>query len=371
VPEDVAMPAGEPLAGLTEAQLASFLRGRELFERQWTPDQGLGPLFMQAGCGSCHDLPNIGGAGVEPLREATRWDPEDGCSLLLEEGGPLIQQQATPLLRDLGIPRERPPPSANGYLVMEAPALYGLGLLEAIPDETILAREDPEDADGDGISGRASWLPDGRLGRIGAKAYRATIYELAEGAFRRSLGLTTPNFPEEETVNGVPVPPGADPVVDPEISGEELAAVVDFIRLLAPAAYPEPESRAARDTLEQGRELFHDLGCPSCHVPSMTTGPSEVAALDHKTVFLYSDLLLHDLAPQRPTICGPTATPSEVRTARLMGMRFREVFMHDSRAGNPDEAIRSHAGEAAAARGRYDLLGPAERRTLIRFLMSL
>jgi CxxC motif-containing protein (DUF1111 family) len=371
VDEDVRRPPGEPLPGLTEAELARFQRGREIFDRQWTPEEGLGPLYMQAGCGSCHDLPSIGGVGVEPLREATRWDPEEGCDLLLEEGGPLIQEQMTPLLHELGLNREVTPPSANGYLVMEAPALYGMGLLEAIPDEQILAREDPEDADGDGISGRASWLADGRLGRIGSKAYRATIYDLAEGAFRRSLGLTTPTFQEEETLNGVPLPPEADPVPEPEVSQEELEAVTDFIRFLAPAAYPEPESRAVRDTLEWGEEIFYQLGCPSCHVPSMTTGPNEVAGLDRKRVFLYSDLLLHDLAPERPTICGPTATPSEVRTARLMGMRFREVLMHDSRALNPRQAIRFHNGEATASREKYDLLGGAERGFLLRFIMSL
>jgi CxxC motif-containing protein (DUF1111 family) len=368
---DVRRPAGEPLPGLTEVELARFQRGRELFDRQWTPEQGLGPLFMQAGCGSCHDLPAVGGAGVEPLREATRWDPHGGCDLLTEEGGPLVQSYATPLLQATGFTREITPPSANGYLVMEAPALYGLGLLEAIPDEAILARADPDDADGDGISGRASWLPDGRLGRIGHKAYRATVLELSEGAFRRSLGITTPSYPDEETMNGVPIPPEADPVPDPELSQEELEVVADFIRFLAPASAPASESRAVRDTLKWGGDIFYQLGCPACHVPSMVTGPSDNEALDRKRVSLYSDLLLHDLAPERPTICGPTATPSEVRTARLMGLRFRRSLMHDNRASNVDQAIRLHRGEADGARERYEAMGPNLRAHLLRFLMSL
>lgn len=371
VDEDVRRLPGDPLPGLIKAELSRFQRGRELFDRQWTPEQGLGPLYMQAGCSSCHDLPTIGGAGVEFLREATRWDPHGGCDILTEEGGPLIQSYATPLLKATGFSREFTPPSANGFLVMEAPALFGLGLLEAIPDETILAREDPDDANGDGISGRASWLPDGRLGRLGAKAYRATILDLSEGAFRRSLGLTTPSYLEEETMNGVPIPPETDPVPDPELSQEELETVADFIRFLAPAEAPAQESRAVRDTLERGGEVFSQLGCPACHVPSMTTGPSEIEALDRKRVFLYSDLLLHDLAPERPTICGPTATPSEVRTARLMGMRFRSRLMHDNRATNVDQAIRMHGGEAAVARERFGMLGPDMRGYLVRFLMSL
>jgi CxxC motif-containing protein (DUF1111 family) len=368
---DVARPAGEPLPGLTQAQLARFEEGRRYFEKQWTPEEGLGPLYMQAGCGSCHDLPTIGGAGVEMLKEATRWDSAGGCDNLPEEGGPLIQDHATPLLQGAGITREIAPPSATGWVSMEAPALYGLGLLEAIPDEAILSREDPGDTDGDEISGRASRLPDGRLGRIGHKAYRATILELSEGAFRRSLGLTVPKNPDEETLNGASLPPGVDPVEDPEISQEALEAVADFIRFLAPAAQDAPTSEARADTLRRGEEVFQSLGCPACHVPSMRTGPNEVAALDRKEVKLYSDLLLHDLDPERPTICGPTATPYEVRTARLMGLRFRSAYMHDRRAVSVEGAVREHGGEAAAARARYERLTPAARLYLVTWLMTL
>jgi len=368
---DVARPAGEPLPGLTQAQLARFEEGRRYFEKQWTPEEGLGPLFMQAGCGSCHDLPTVGGAGVEMLKEATRWDSAGGCDNLPEEGGPLIQDHATPLLQEAGVTHEVAPPSANGWVSMEAPALYGLGLLEAIPGSAILSREDPGDSDGDGISGRASRLPDGRLGRIGHKAYRATILELSEGAFRRSLGLTVPKNPDEETLNGKPLPPGVDPVEDPELSQETLEAVADFIRFLAPAAHTDPASGARADTLRWGEEVFESLGCPACHVPSMQTGPNEVAALDRKTVRLYSDLLLHDLNPYRPTICGPTATPSEVRTARLMGLRFRSAYMHDRRAVSVEGAIREHGGEAAASSARYEQLTPSARQFLITWLMTL
>lgn len=367
---EVARAPGEPLPGLTEEQNARFLRGREIFAHQWTPEEGLGPLFMQPGCGSCHDLPTIGGAGVEPLREATRWDPEAGCDLLANEGGPLVQNYATPLLQAAGFTGEAVPPSATGYLAMEGPALYGLGLLEAIPDETILAREDPDDADGDGISGRASRLPDGRLGRMGAKAYRATIFDLAEGAFRRALGLTTPSYPEEETVGGVPVPPEADPVPDPEIPDETIHLVSDYLRWLAPPLPRDPRTPADADTLELGEEVFHSIGCPACHVPSMSTGRNEVKALDRKTVHLYSDLLLHDLAPERPTICGPAATPSEVRTARLMGVRFRTSYMHDSRAPTLNRAILLHGGESASVRARFQALAPEFQRALLVFVGS-
>lgn len=369
--ESVYAEPGEPLPGLTQAQLERFYEGKEWFDHHWTPEEGLGPLYMQFSCGACHDVPTIGGAGVEPLREATYWDEETGCDYLLEEGGPLIQDHTTPLLQELGVFYESAPPRGNGYLIMEAPALYGLGLLEAIPDETILAREDPDDANGDGISGRISRLPDGRLGRLGHKAYRATIRDLSEGAFRRSLGLTNPSALTEETINGEPMPPEADPAPDPEIEHELIDVVSEYIRYLAPAAPTPPLSEEEADSIRRGEEVFHALGCPSCHVPSMQTGPSEIAALDRKTVFLYSDLLLHDLAPRRPTICGPTATPSEVRTARLMGIRYREVLMHDSRASDVNRAIMLHGGEGSAARVRYEDLTPEARQYLLRFISTL
>jgi CxxC motif-containing protein (DUF1111 family) len=362
---------GEPLPGLTDLQLERFYAGRQIFDHHWTPEEGLGPLYMQFSCGACHDVPSIGGAGVEPLREATYWDPETGCDYLLEEGGPLVQDHATPLLQELGVNFEATPPSANGYLIMEAPALYGLGLLEAIPEATILSREDPDDADGDGISGRASRLPDGRLGRLGHKAYRATIDELVRGSFQRSMGLTNPDALEEETINGRPMPPEADPAPDPEIEFSTMEVVSEFIRYLAPPAPSAPFTEEEADSIARGEEIFHSLGCPGCHVPSMVTGPNEIEALDRKTVHLYSDLLLHDLAPRRPTICGPTATPSEVRTARLMGIRFREVLMHDSRAPDVNRAIMEHGGEGAMARARYEALTPEGRRLLLRFISSL
>ena len=367
---DVATAPGDPLPGLTEEQNARFLQGREIFARQWTPEEGLGPLFMQPGCGSCHDLPAIGGAGVEPLREATSWSPERGCDLLAHEGGPLVQNYATPLLQAAGFTGEAVPPSATGYVAMDGPALFGLGLMEAIPDETILARADPDDADGDGISGRASWLPDGRLGRLGAKAYRATVFDLVEGSFRRSLGLTTPSYPDEETVGGVPVPPEADPVPDPELNDETLLLVSDYLRWLAPPLPRESTTAAEADTVRLGEEIFHSIGCPACHVPALSTGPNEVKALDRKTVRLYSDLLLHDLAPERPGICGPTATPSEVRTARLMGVRFRTSYMYDSRAPTISRAILLHGGEGAVARAGYESLTPAAQRALVMFVGS-
>jgi CxxC motif-containing protein (DUF1111 family) len=254
---------------------------------------------------------------------------------------------------------------------MAPPPLFGIGLIETIPDQVILNREDPDDADGDGISGRAGRTRDGRLGRFRSKGDRAALVDMAAGGFTFELGLTTPAFPDELTVNGVPIPPETDPTPEPELDQHSVDLVTDFIRFLAPPVTKVAESRAARDTLEAGAELFHVIGCAKCHTPSMQTGPSEIAALNRKTVNLWSDLLLHDLGEEMAGICGGIATPTEYRTAMLMGLRFKADYMADGRAWNLREAIMLHGGEGAESRDAFDKLSAAWEGFLTRFLSSL
>lgn len=368
---EVAREPGEPLPGLSETELARFNEGRALFDRSFYPEEGLGPLYAQNRCSSCHDLPVLGGRGAESQIRGTHFEPPDKCDLLEHEGGDNIQRATTPILRAQGILYEILPPSATAVAQMAPPPLYGIGLIEAIPDEVILTREDPDDADGDGISGRAGRTRDGRLGRFRSKGDRAALVDLAAGGFTFELGLTTPAFPNELTVNGVPVPPETDPTPEPELDQHSVDLVTDFIRFLAPPVSKAPESRAARDTLEAGAELFHMIGCAKCHLPSMQTGPSEIAALDRKTVNLWSDLLLHDLGEEMAGICGGIATPTESRTAMLMGLRFKAEYMADGRAWNLRQAIMLHGGEGAQSRDAFDELNAAWEAFLIRFLSSL
>lgn len=368
---DVAREPGEPLPGLTDSELARFNEGKALFDRSFYPEEGLGPLYAQTRCSSCHDLPGPGGRGEERQPRGTRWVPPDSCDLLEREGGDNIQSATTPVLRARGITTERYPPSATAYARMAPPALYGIGLIEAIPEEMIRAREDPDDTDGDGISGRAGRTRDGRLGRFRSKGDRAALADMAAGGFTFELGLTTPAFPDELTVNGVPVPPETDPTPEPELDQHSVDLVTDFIRFLAPPVTVAPASRAARDTLEAGAELFQMIGCADCHTPSMQTGPSEIAALDRRTVNLWSDLLLHDLGEDMAGLCGGIATPTEYRSARLMGLRFKDKYMADGRAWDLRDAIMLHGGEGAASRDAFDELSAAWEGFLIRFLRSL
>jgi CxxC motif-containing protein (DUF1111 family) len=168
--------------------------------------------------------------------------------------------------------------------------------VEAIPEQTLENLADPDDLDGDGISGRLGRTADGRLGRFGRKASVATIRELVEVVLITELGLTNPAYPNEETKGGVPLPAGVDPAPDPEVDSAAVSAWTDFVRFLAPPARLVPSSPAEQDSIWRGERVFHEIGCPSCHVPALRTGPSAIPALDRKLVPLYSDLLLHGAA---------------------------------------------------------------------------
>ena len=157
---------------------------------------------------------------------------------------------------------------------------------------------------------------------------------------------------------------------DPEVDGAFLASLTDYVLFLAPPTRRPvpPEERAA---VREGERTFEALGCTSCHTPVLTTGPSESPALDRKAFRVYSDLLLHDLGPDLADICAPGATPSEWRTARLVGLGLRSEFMHNGRAQRLDDAIRLHGGEGSSARDAYAALSDGERQDLLRFLQTL
>jgi CxxC motif-containing protein (DUF1111 family) len=362
---------GEPLADLTQAQLAQLEQGKKVFQRVFTPQDGLGPLFNGNSCAECHEAPVVGGAGDEVEVHATRFIAPQTCDPLFQEGGPVIQQEATPLLQAHGIQKEAIPPSATGPARRSSPPVFGFGLIDAIPEQTILAYEDPNDADHDGIAGRANRTIDGRVGRFGRKAAVASLFDFNAGAFPQEMGITTPLSPVEETINGQPVPPDTDPTPDPEISLADIQHVTTFVRFLSPPPRKLPKDHEEAAQVERGEKLFAELRCARCHVPEMRTGPSTIAALDRKTVALYSDLLLHDMGPSLADICLGQAKPSEFRTELLMGLRFREKFLHDGSATTVRQAIERHDGEAKQAREAFHALSEKEKAVLLLFLGTL
>jgi len=367
-----AMP-GDPVSGLTPAEQALFDRGRREFMRQFTPETGLGPTFNADRCVECHEDPVAGGSGDEIETHVSGAVVEgQPCDPLVEFGGPVIQQHVTPALKAaLNIDAE---PIPVGALVAHrtAPALFGRGLLDAVPDSEILALADPDDGNGDGISGRPNRGLDGRIGRFGRKALVPTLTEFNAGAFIIEQGITNPAVPTEESVGGAALPAGVDPTPEPEIGADSLEAADAFVRFLAP-----PPPLRLTSAGKRGRYLFTAIGCAGCHIPTLRTGNSPSAALRYRVVSAYTDLLLHDMGPGLADICFGQASQSEFRTEPLIGLRFigsgdtEARFLHDGRAKSLEEAITLHDGEAAHTRGNFAGLSSKDRAALLEFLRSL
>jgi CxxC motif-containing protein (DUF1111 family) len=361
---------GDPLPGLSAAERARFDSGRVVFDSTFTPEVGLGPLFNASGCAECHEDPISGANGDEVERHAAVFHPENPgfpCDLLATQGGPVFQDSVTPALRAaLGIDNEPLPPNVTTVAARTTADVFGFGLLDAVSDSTILAHADPDDRNGDGISGRPNRFFDGRLGRFGRKALVPTLRQFNDGAFQIEMGITNPSVPVEGTVTGNPLPAGTDPTPEPELGARGLELTDAFVRLLAPPA-PLKQSAEAR----RGRDVFTQTGCPSCHVPTLRTGDNPIAALSRKEVAAYTDLLLHDMGPDLADICFALATPSEFRTEPLMGLRLATQFLHDGRAKTPEQAIDQHGGEGTKSRDLFRALPAADRAALVAFLKTL
>jgi CxxC motif-containing protein (DUF1111 family) len=269
-----------------------------------------------------------------------------------------------------------------------APQMIGLGLLEAIPAADILGHADPDDSDGDGISGRANVVLSAEfgvpmLGRFGHKAGTATVKEQSAGAFSGDMGLSTPLHPAPwgECTEGQAAcreaPHGQEPDVRDglEVDAQSLDLVTFYARNLA-----VPARRKAEDPqVLSGKALFHAAGCPACHVPKFVTHRlKDRPEQSFQLIWPHTDLLLHDmgegLADGRPE---GRATGREWRTAPLWGIGLTEQvtghrqFLHDGRARSLLEAILWHGGEAKAARDSVAAMRAEDRAALIAFLESL
>src|SRR5947199_3699107 len=346
---------GRPLPGLSPAQRRQFEVGRVVFQTEFTPETGLGPLFNAVGCGSCHEEPVVGGGGsntdeggedIEVHATAFHAGSETAqCDDLAAVGGQVIQKQLTPAYSEYTHLTSEPiPATATDSGHRTTPDLFGFGLLDAVPDGEILALADPLDRNGDGISGRPNRTADGRLGRFGRKAQAATLREFNADAFVMEMGVTNPGNQTEQTVGGLPFPAGIDPLPEPEIGAEQLDAADAFVRFLAPPPRVPLDYAGAI-----GAVTFRRIGCASCHVPALVTGANPVPALRFRVVPAFTDLLLHDMGPDLADICLGQALPSEFRTEPLMGLRFATAFLHDGRAATISQAIQLHGGEGRRA----------------------
>lgn len=392
-----------PLPGLTPDQAETHQLGKGPFNFEWAPPQ-LGPAYNHTGCLGCHggdgrglseltrgpvpfgsqalvrvslgvgtpDVPggniSVPGFGQQLQDHTTNGLPEVFVTLTWRSGQVVygdgdVQDMRSPFIEVVRANGEQLP-AGIAFSYRQAPAVFGLGLLAAISDDTLLSFQDPEDVDGDGISGRVNrvWNSISRateIGRFGHKSNVSTLEEQTAGAFVNDIGLTNKLFPEPDGMR--------------DVNDDQLVQTTFFVSTLAvPAA--APRSAAA----QRGRALFDDFRCSGCHIPTLETGESALPMLANQTIHPYTDLLLHDvgdgLTDARTDF---QAQGVEWRTPPLWGLGLVQTvlpgatFLHDGRARTLAEAILWHGGEALASSEAFRLAAKRDRDALISFLETL
>lgn len=412
-----------PAANLDVQRRGSFAIGNAFFNSPWvaapastTARDGLGPLFNARSCDACHNNDGRGRPpepGEKPVSLVIQFatptpgpngepgaDPHYGVNLnpfaiggVPPEGSVRIHYREIKGTFDDGEPYTLLAPEyefhdlaygplneGTGFSPRVAPAVFGAGLLEAIPEEQILERADPDDADNDGISGRPNRVWNHvtqrlELGRFGWKANQPDIAHQTAAAFSSEIGMSTSLRPGQictsVQVECLAAPTGGEP----EISDEIFERIVQYQRTLGVPARRNLDDPAVK----KGAELFSSIGCSSCHRPTFTTAASAAEpAVAGQTIHPFTDLLLHDmgegLADNRVDFL---AAPNEWRTPPLWGLGLQETvnghtrLLHDGRARNVTEAILWHGGEAQKAQQAFKALTKKERDALLAFLNSL
>jgi CxxC motif-containing protein (DUF1111 family) len=383
----------QPAGGLIAAELARHDAADLVFDRTHVPlmghtGAGLGPQFVAQSCVACHVRNGRGRAITDEalvrVVEAAGFGPQiQDKAVLGAEPEASVMVQWRPVRRgatrlrapDVAVisPDGEPLSAATARSLRVAPPLLGLGLLEAVPESTITAMADPDDANGDGISGRVHWLSgaDGqrRLGRFGWKAISASVRDQSADAYQQDMGLTTPVSPASN-LDGAGQPA--------DISNQELDLVTYYSQTLGAPRTAMPASSAV---VRSGQRLFEDLNCAACHVPALQTGSRSdavVQAIRDQTIWPYTDLLLHDMGPGlNDGVAEQGALSGEWRTAPLWGLGLTQkinpqaTFLHDGRARSVEEAILWHGGESEASRQAFLALAKPQRQALLRWLHQL
>src|SRR5262245_38897350 len=373
---------GDPVRGLTTAELAAFERGKLVFQRRFAPEDGLGPRYNATSCESCHSVPTTGGSAQLYRNFFLGMAGAPGHQTPLP-GLPSAVIPAFGAGSDFSTERGRTSlaPMAGASITLaqrNSLPLFGVGLFGFVSDATILERADPNDEDGDGISGRFN-TDNGAVGRFGVKAQSNSIALFTRAPLMNQLGITSDPFlgtggvvslgPPQVSSNPDMPTSDDDPEADPEIPRRDLGDLITFTRFLAPPE-PLPLDTQARN----GRALFAEIGCAKCHVPELPTSR-------FGRIRPYTDLLLHDLGPdladglafgvpQAAALAPPTAA-GEFRTQPLWGVSLSGPFLHDGRAETLREAIELHGGEAQASTERFAARTPGEQADLIAFLEHL
>jgi hypothetical protein len=376
--------AGRPLNGLTAQQLARFQAGRQDFTRVMTVQDGLGPIFNQTSCASCHNNP-VGGPGSITVTRFGFTDGKGNFDPLTALGGSLLQQGAiNPACS------ETVPAAANTTATRVTTSSLGIGLIEAIPDAAIAARElAPPSAS---VSGRVHWVhqlenPTGplRAGRFGWKSQLATVLSFSGDAAQNELGLTNRLLPTENAPNGsaallqqFDTRPDPEAQPDPATGRDLIDRLTDYQRYLA----APPQTPRSGMT---GEALFVAVGCADCHAAAYTTSgdPALEPALRNQAIRPYSDFLLHDMGTAADFIPDGDASGQEIRTPPLWGVRTKDPLWHDGRVAGgtlqtrilgPNGVIFQHAAfgsESAASAAAFNNLSTAQKQQVVAFLDSL
>jgi CxxC motif-containing protein (DUF1111 family) len=359
---------GDPLSNLTAADQAAFDDGKAAFQEEETPKDGLGPVFNGTSCAQCHFNPAVGGdSNIVETRFGTT--DKNKFDALGDLGGSLIQSQGIGHVAGCREPfvGETVPPGATIVTGRKTTPLFGLGLVDAVPDSTF------ENLTQNGGKVNQVLDPESgtrKIGKFGWKAQVSSLFVFSGDAYLNEMGITSPLFPNEQCPNGdCAMIAACDPVTpDPEDSGDDVEAFENFMTLLAPI--PRGPT-ALSPSVIAGEAVFNRIGCEGCHVSTLTTGPSPIAALNQQPFHPYSDFLLHHMGTLGDGIEQGKAAGDEMRTAPLWGLRFRNTFLHDGRATTHPAAIEAHDGAAKAAAQAFRQLTAADRQALLDFLGSL
>jgi CxxC motif-containing protein (DUF1111 family) len=378
--------------------------GEELFRHEWTPNDtfasgdGLGPVFNARSCVECHDQGGTGGGGSLDKNVTVYGIPPNHDPRGLPPAGVVHQKAVRPELQETlaqvhsGLPNAPMLPLAailegagtriQGVQISQrnTPALFGAGLIDAVPDNEIVAhqREHTDAASLLGLNGardglvrgRVARLVDGRIGRFGWKGEFATLNDFVKAACANELGLSNPERPQPRPL-GTP----GYPAKGTDLTDAQCELISGFIRSLPQPVETVPTESVFRRVVEQGRVLFGEVGCADCHTPKLGSA-----------IGLYSDLLLHDMgvdlesapgAYGEPPVPAPQfaadsrPNPAEWRTPPLWGVADSAPYLHDGRAATLEEAVTRHGGEAAGVAKRYEKLPAQDRAAVMAFMRSL
>ena len=363
---------GDSLPGLNTAQQALFSQGLEEFETVEDVADGLGPTFNDHSCQSCH---NVGGTGGGSARAVTRYGRmlSGKFDSMAEFGGTLIHEKGIGPQGSCDFVGETVPALATIVAHRRTTPLFGLGLVEAVPDSVFVEIAALERLLAPAQAGRVSVVDNlvagGKsVGRFGWKAQVPTLKQFAADAYLNEMGITSPLFPVDHCPQGDCGLLVCDPRKDePEdAGGVDTQKFADYMTFLG----APPAGHVTSDSLS-GALVFLQAGCATCHTPALTTGPNVVAALNRKPLFPYSDFLLHDMGSLGDGIEQGAAHQREMRTAPLWGNRLLKTFLHDGRATSATAAILAHDGQGKAARDAFSGLSATKKAQLLAFLSSI